>query len=93
MGLRMIFSKQAEITGPTRACRRPYPWRTAPARAPTANLCTLVNAAQYSQTQRLADQQSRQTDRLTNRQTNRQKDRKTAERQTDRQPTNRQTTD
>ena len=46
-----------------------------------------TNAAQYSQTQRLTDQQSRQTDRLTNRQTNRQKDRKTAERQTADKPT------
>ena len=43
-----------------------------------------TNAAQYSQTQRMTDRQSGQTDRLTKRQTNRQIDRKT-ERQTTRQ--------
>jgi hypothetical protein len=50
-----------------------------------------TNAAQYSQTQRLTDRQSGQTDRLTNRQkdrqTERQTDRQTDTRQTDRQQT------
>ena len=44
-----------------------------------------TDAAQYSQTQRLTDQQSGHTDRLTNRQTDRQTDRQKDRRKTDRE--------
>ena len=54
--------------------------------AGTAGQSVHTNAAQYSQTQRLTDRQSGQTDRLTNRQTDRQKDRRKTDRQTDDKP-------
>ena len=80
----MRFSKQAKMTGPVRACRRPYPRPTTPARAPAADTdgqSVHTNAAQYPQTQRLTDptdrEANKQTKRLTDRQTDKQTNRPT----------------
>ena len=76
MGLRMSFSKQAKMTGPARACRRPYPRRPICAHKRSS---IPTNAA----TDRPTDRTDRQTDRQTYRQTDRQTDLRKA-RQTDR---------
>ena len=81
------------MTGPARACRRRYPRPTAPARAPAAGTdgqSVHTSAAQYLQTQRLADRQTGQTDRLTNRQKDRQEDKgRQTDRKTDKQTNSR----
>ena len=73
MGLRMSFSKQAKMTGPARACRRPYPRRP---------ICAHKRSS--IPTNATTDRPTERTDRQTNKQTKK-TDRQTDRRQTDRQ--------
>ena len=71
-------------------CRYPTIF-TAPARAPTGNLCTHTQLSIHKrsdrQTDRLADGADRPTDQQTDRQTDRQKDRTKTDREIDDKPT------
>ena len=92
MRLRMSSSKQAKMTGPARACRRPYPRRPICAHKRSSIPTNAATDRPTDRTDRIdrIDQQTdiqtdRQTDKQTNRQTGRQQTKSDDYRQIDKQ--------